>query len=38
MKFEKLFKSEDYLPASLVAEEEDGTVVGFIMRQLYMGE
>ena len=27
MKFEKLFKSKDYLPASLVAEEEDGTGV-----------
>jgi hypothetical protein len=26
MKFEKLFKSKDYLPASLVAEEEDGTL------------
>ena len=26
MKFEKLFKSKDYLPASLVAEEEDGSV------------
>jgi ribosomal protein S18 acetylase RimI-like enzyme len=38
MKFEKLFKSEDYLPASLVAEEEDGTVVGFVMGEIYMGE
>ena len=38
MKFEKLFKSKDYLPASLVAEKEDGTVVGFIMGELYMGE
>ena len=38
MKFEKLFKSKDYLPASLVAEEEDGTVVGFVMGELYMGE
>ena len=38
MKFEKLFKTRDYLPASLVAEEEDGTVVGFVMGELYMGE
>ena len=38
MKFEKLFKSKDYLPTSLVAEEEDGTVVGFVMGELYMGE
>ncbi|MCP4665866.1 MAG: GNAT family N-acetyltransferase [Deltaproteobacteria bacterium] len=38
VKFEKLFKSKDYLPASLVAEEEDGTVVGFVMGELYMGE
>lgn len=38
MKFEKLFKSKDYLPASLVAEESDGAVVGFIMGEIYMGE
>ncbi len=38
MKFEKLFQSRDYLPTSLVAEEEDGTVVGFVMGELYMGE
>jgi len=38
MKFEKLFKSKDYLLASLVAEEADGTVVGFVMGELYMGE
>jgi ribosomal protein S18 acetylase RimI-like enzyme len=38
MKFEKLFKSKDYLPASLVAEKEDGTVVGFVMGEIYMGE
>jgi predicted N-acetyltransferase YhbS len=37
LKFEKLFQSKDYLPVSLVAEE-DGTVVGFIMGELYMGE
>jgi predicted N-acetyltransferase YhbS len=38
LKFEKLFRSNDYLPTSLVAEEEDGTVVGFVMGELYMGE
>ena len=38
MKFDKLFKSKDYLPTSLVAENEGGTVVGFIMGVLYMGE
>ena len=38
LKFEKLFKSKDYLLASLVAEKKDGTVVGFVMGELYMGE
>ena len=38
MKFEKLFESNDYLPVSLVAEEEGGKVVGFVMGELYMGE
>jgi ribosomal protein S18 acetylase RimI-like enzyme len=38
LKFEKLFKSREYLPTSLVAEKEDGTLVGFIMGELYMGE
>ena len=38
LKFEKLFGSSDYLPTSLVAEQADGTVVGFIMGELYMGE
>ena len=38
MKFEKLFKSKDYLPTSLVAEKADGTVVGFVMGELLMGE
>ena len=38
MKFEKLFKSRDYLPTSLVAETEEGTLVGFVMGVLYMGE
>ena len=38
MKFEKLFNSRDYLPTSLVAEDKNGTVVGFVMGVLYMGE
>ena len=38
LKFEKLFQSKDYLPVSLVAEKEDGTVVGFVMGELYMGQ
>ena len=38
MKFEKLFQSKDYVPASLVAEEEDGKVVGFVMGELFLGE
>ena len=38
MKFEKLFESKDYVPASLVAEEENGTVVGFVMGELFLGE
>lgn len=38
LKFEKLFKSNDYLPTSLVAETEEGKVVGFVMGELYMGE
>ncbi len=38
LKFEKLFKSKDYLPTSLVAVDETGEVVGFVMGELYMGE
>jgi ribosomal protein S18 acetylase RimI-like enzyme len=38
LKFEKLFQSKDYLPASLVAEEKNGTVVGFVMGEIYIGE
>ena len=38
LKFAKLFGSRDYLPASLVAEKEHGTVVGFVMGEIYMGE
>ena len=38
MKFEKLFQTKDYLPVSLVAEDENGAVVGFAMGETYMGE
>ena len=38
MKFDKLFKSREFLPTSLVAELENGKVVGFVMAELYMGE
>jgi predicted N-acetyltransferase YhbS len=38
MKFEKLFETKDYLPASFVAEAEDGTVVGYVMGELYIGQ
>ncbi|MEJ2156581.1 MAG: N-acetyltransferase [Desulfobacteraceae bacterium] len=38
LRFERLFKSNDYLPTSLVAEDENGSVVGFLMGELYMGE
>lgn len=37
-KFEKLFESQDYIPGSLVAEQKDGTVVGFVMGEIYLGE
>jgi ribosomal protein S18 acetylase RimI-like enzyme len=38
LKFERLFESHDYLPTSFVAEDEDGSVVGFLMGELFMGE
>jgi len=38
VRFEKLFESRDYLPVSLVAEAEDGTVAGFVMGEIYIGE
>jgi hypothetical protein len=38
LKFEKLVQSKDYVPASLVAQEHDGTVVGFVIGELYIGE
>jgi predicted N-acetyltransferase YhbS len=38
MKFEELVQSTDRVPTSLVAEEEDGTMVGFVMGELFIGE
>lgn len=38
LKFEELVQSTDRLPTSLVAEEENGTMVGFIMGELFIGE
>ena len=37
LKFEKLVHSKDYVPTSRVAVK-DGTVVGFVMGELYIGE
>lgn len=37
-KFEKLVQSKDYIPTSLVAEAEEGTVVGFVLGELFIGE
>lgn len=38
MKLERLLQSRDYVPASLVAEKEDGAMAGFVMGELYIGE
>jgi predicted N-acetyltransferase YhbS len=38
MKFDKLLQSKENLPVSLVAEDESGRVVGFVIGELYMGE
>jgi len=38
LKFETNVQSPDHLPASLVAEEKDGTLVGFVIGELYIGE
>ena len=38
LRFGKFVQSKDNLPVSLVAEKEDGTVVGFVMGELYIGE
>ncbi len=37
LKFERLVQSKDYVPTSLVAELEDGRVVGLVMGELYIG-
>ena len=38
LKFEKLVQSNENVPVSLVAEKPDGTVVGFVMGELFVGE
>ena len=38
LRFERLFDTGEYLPTSLVAENREGIVIGFIMGELYMGE
>ena len=38
LKFEKFVQSRDYIPTSLVAEAEDGAVVGFVMGEVFVGE
>ena len=38
LKFEKLVESKDYVPTSLVAEDEKGKIAGFIMGELFRGE
>ncbi|RLC24428.1 MAG: N-acetyltransferase [Deltaproteobacteria bacterium] len=38
LRFERLFETGEYLPTSLVAENETGMVIGFIMGELYIGE
>ncbi len=37
-KFDKLIQSRDYVPTSFVAETEGGTVAGFVMGELYIGD
>jgi ribosomal protein S18 acetylase RimI-like enzyme len=38
LKFEELVQSPDRVPASLVAEQEDGQLVGFVMGGILIGE
>jgi ribosomal protein S18 acetylase RimI-like enzyme len=38
LKFEELVQSTDRLPTSLVAEDEKGAVVGFVMGELFIGQ
>ncbi|MCF8091445.1 MAG: GNAT family N-acetyltransferase [Desulfotignum sp.] len=37
-KFQRLIKSNDCIETSLVAEDENGTIVGFIMGELIIGD
>jgi ribosomal protein S18 acetylase RimI-like enzyme len=37
-KFEKFVHSRDFVPTSLIAENAEGTVVGFVMGELFVGE
>jgi len=37
-KFQRLIKSNDCVETSLVAEDENGTIVGFIMGELIIGD
>lgn len=37
-KFETAVQSTDHLPTSLVAEDKDGKLVGFVIGDLYVGE
>lgn len=38
LKFETVVQSTDHLPTSLVAEDKNGKVVGFVIGELYIGE
>ena len=38
LKFEELVQSTDRIPTSLVAQDEKGAVVGFVMGELFIGE
>jgi ribosomal protein S18 acetylase RimI-like enzyme len=38
LKFEKLVRSKEYLPTSLVAVTGDGVVAGFVMGEFFIGE
>ena len=38
LKFEELVQSSDCVPASLVAEQDDGQLVGFVMGGILVGE
>ncbi|MCX7172226.1 MAG: GNAT family N-acetyltransferase [Proteobacteria bacterium] len=38
LKFETAVQSADHVPTSLVAEDKDGKLVGFVIGDLYIGE